>query len=442
MLCHFSLLNTEDNLPGIAFSIYDISEGNKDLKTIYQQVELLGSLFKSITDPFLVIQTKDYKVIKASPASIINEAKDLSKCYSLTHGFDSPCNGADNPCPIKEVTESKKPVRVKHRYLNKEGSPTINVIHAYPVLDEKGDVKNIIEYYIELKNKLPANNKANGEKELFKELYENATIGIYRSTPGGKIITANPAAVAILGYTSLDELIEINLAGGYQTSEDRIRFQKIMEAEGTTFGFETKWKRGDDKVIDIGISAQSVKDDNNNIIYYEGVIENITEKKKAEREIIRAKEEAEEISRLKSNFLSNISLELRTPLSVILGFAEILGEEIESSFQKEVVGNIYQSGLRLLRSLDSVMNFSKLESEKIELTHINLNIPSAVINVVNWFKTEATRKNLEVEIKIVDKNLTAELDENLFKQVISILIENSIKYTTEGKILVMGDRGK
>jgi PAS domain S-box-containing protein len=442
VLCHFSLLNTENNLPGIAFSIYDISEGNKDLKTIYQQVELFGNIFRSISDPFLVIQTKDYKVIKASPASINNEAKDLSKCYSLTHGFDSPCNGADNPCPINKVVETKQPVIVTHRNLNKEGYPTFKEIHTYPVIDADGDVKNIIEYYVELKNNEPANNKANGETGLFKELYENASIGIYRSTPGGKIITANPAAVAILGYTSLDELIEINLAEGYQNSEDRIRFQKIMEAEGTTFGFETKWKRGDDKVIDIGISAQSVKDDKNNIVYYEGVIENITEKKKAEREIIRAKEEAEEMSRLKSNFLANISHELRTPLSGILGFAEILGEEIESSFQKEVVGNIYQSGLRLLRSLDSVMNFSKLESEKIELTHINLNIPSAVINVVNWFKTEATRKNLEVEIKIVDKNLTAELDENLFKQVISNLIENSIKYTTEGKILVVVDKGK
>ncbi len=442
VLCHFSLLNTEDNLPGIAFSIFDISEGNKDLKTIYQQVELFTNIFRSISDPFLVIQTKDYKVIKASPASINNEAKDLSKCYSLTHGFDSPCNGADYPCPINKVVETKQPVIVTHKNLNKEGYPTFKEIHTYPVIDADGDVKNIIEYYVELKNNVPANNKANGETGLFKELYENASIGIYRSTPGGKIITANPAAVAILGYTSLDELIEINLAEGYQNSEDRIRFQKIMEAEGTTFGFETKWKRGDDKVIDIGISAQSVKDDNNNIIYYEGVIENITEKKKAEREIIRAKEEAEEMSRLKSNFLANISHELRTPLSGILGFAEILGEEIESSFQKEVVGNIYQSGLRLLRSLDSVMNFSKLESEKIELTHINLNIPSAVINVVNWFKTEATRKNLEVEIKIVDKNLTAELDENLFKQVISNLIENSIKYTTEGKILVVVDKGK
>ena len=442
VLCHFSLLNTENNLPGIAFSIYDISEGNKDLKTIYQQVELFGNIIRSISDPFLVIQTKDYKVIKASQASINNEAKDLSKCYSLTHGFDSPCNGADNPCPINKVVETKQPVIVTHRNLNKEGYPTFKEIHTYPVIDADGDVKNIIEYYVELKNNEPANNKANGETGLFKELYENASIGIYRSTPGGKIITANPAAVAILGYTSLDELIEINLAEGYQNSEDRIRFQKIMEAEGTTFGFETKWKRGDDKVIDIGISAQSVKDDKNNIVYYEGVIENITEKKKAEREIIRAKEEAEEMSRLKSNFLANISHELRTPLSGILGFAEILGEEIESSFQKEVVGNIYQSGLRLLRSLDSVMNFSKLESEKIELTHINLNIPSAVINVVNWFKTEATRKNLEVEIKIVDKNLTAELDENLFKQVISNLIENSIKYTTEGKILVVVDKGK
>lgn len=442
VLCHFSMLSTEDNLPGITFSIHDFSKGNKDLKTIYQQVELFGNIFRSITDPFLIIQTKDYKVIKASPASISGNAKDISRCYSLTHGFDSPCNGTHNPCPMKEVVELKKPVTVKHKYINKEGYPAFNEIHTYPVIDADGNVKNIIEFYIETKNNEAVNNKTDGETGLFKELYENATIGIYRSTPEGKILTANPAAVAILGYTSLDELIEINLAEGYQNSEDRIRFRKIMEAEGTTFGFETKWKRSDKEVIDLSISAQSVKDDNNNIIYYEGVIENITEKKKAEQGIIRAKEEAEEMNRLKSNFLANISHELRTPLSGILGFAEILSEEINNSFQKEIVGNIYQSGLRLLRSLDSAMNFSKLESEKIELTRVNLNVPDAAINVVNWFKAEADRKKLELELKIIERNLTAELDENLFKQIISNLIENSVKYTAEGKILVVVDKEK
>jgi len=442
VLCHFSLLGTEDNLPGIAFSIYDLSEGNTDLKNIYQQVELFGNLFRSITTPFLIIQTKDYKVIKATPASSFGDTKDISKCYSLTHGFDSPCNGTDNPCPMKEVVEMKKSVKVKHKLLNKEGYTTIKEIHAYPVLDEHGEVKSIIEYFIEIKSDGSANNKTNGETGLLKELYENTTVGIYRSSPEGQIIIANPAAVAILGYNSLDDLLKINLEESYQNPEDRIKFQKIIETEGRTYGFETKWRRADNTVIDISISAQSVKDDHDNIIYYEGIIENVTEKKTAEQEIIRAKEEAEEMSRLKSNFLANMSHELRTPLSGILGFAEILGEEIESSFQKEVVGNIYQSGLRLLRSLDSVMNFSRLESENIELTRVNLNVPDAVINVVSWFRTEAEHKNLELELKIIEKNLIAELDENLFKQIISNLIENSVKYTTKGKILVTVDKEK
>jgi PAS domain S-box-containing protein len=442
VLCHFSLLSTGDNLPGITFSIYDFSEGDRDLKTIYQQVELFGNLFRSITNPFLIIQTKDYKVLKATPASVFGDAKDISRCYSLTHGFDSPCNGTDHPCPMKEVVEMKKPTKVEHKFFNKEGHTTIKEIHAYPVLDENGDVKSIIEYFIEIKSNRNANSKTNGETGILKELYENTTIGIFRSTPEGKIIFANPAAVAILGYTSLDDLLKINLEDNYQNSEDRIKFQKIIETEGRTYGFETKWRRTDNTVIDISISAQSVKDDDDNIIYYQGVIENVTEKKKAEQEIIRAKEEAEKMNRLKSNFLANMSHELRTPLSGILGFAEILGEEIESSFQKEVVGNIYQSGLRLLRSLDSVMNFSKLESEKMELTTVNLNVPAAVINVASWFRTEAEQKNLKLELKIIEKNLTAELDETLFKQIISNLIENSIKYTTEGKILVLVDKEK
>jgi PAS domain S-box-containing protein len=440
VLCHFSLLETEDNLPGIVFSVFDFSEGNKDLSLINQQVEHLSTIFNSMTNPFLIIRVKDYRVIKANRPSTSDSTIDDYKCYSLTHGFDSPCNGPDHPCPVKEVVETKQPVKVTHKHVNKNGSKVVVEIHAYPVLDENGDVKNIIEYSFENENAGTIIDISNGEKGLFKELYENATLGIYRSTPEGKIIIANPAALAILGYSSLNELLKVNLEQGYINSEDRDRFQKIMQAEGTTYGFETKWKRKDDTIIDLSISARAVKDGGDNIIYYEGVIEDITAKKLVEAEILRAKEEAEGMNRLKSNFLANISHELRTPLSGILGFAEILGEEIESPFQKEVIQNIYQSGLRLLRTLDSVMNFSKMEAQKIELARTDLNLANAVVNVIKWFKTEAANKKLLVETKIVEPHLTAKLDENLFKQILSNLIGNSIKYTAQGKIIVIVDK--
>ena len=440
VLCNFSILETSNNMPGIVFSFFDLSEQNKDLSSIHQQIEMLGAIFRSITNPFLIINTKDYRVIKANGSATLDSAKDFSKCYSLTHGFEDPCNGPDHPCPLKKVLETKVPVTVEHRHLSKSGGLVFTEIQAYPVLDKNGNIESIIEFSFERENSGTANIKSNEERGLFKELYENATLGIYRSTPEGKIIIANPAALVILGYSSMDELLQINLEEGYLNPDDRIRFQKIMRTEGTTYGFETKWKRADNKVIDLSISARALKDDNNNIIYYEGIVEDITERKRVREEMLRAKEEAEEMNRLKSNFLANISHELRTPLSGILGFAEILGEEIESAFQKEVVGNIYQSGLRLLRTLDSVMNFSKLEAQKIELSRTNLDVARIVAIVVKLLKTEAVNKKLTIETNFVQKQFTAELDENLFKQILFNLIENSIKYTAHGKIVVTVDK--
>lgn len=119
-------------------------------------------------------------------------------------------------------------------------------------------------------------------EERFRGLYENSTIGLYRTTPDGKIILANPALVTMLGFDSSDELRTRNLEkDGYEPDYSRDKFIELINKNGIIYGLESKWKKKDGTFIYVHESAKAIKDENGNILYYDGTVEDITDKKKA-----------------------------------------------------------------------------------------------------------------------------------------------------------------
>jgi len=123
-------------------------------------------------------------------------------------------------------------------------------------------------------------------EERFRTLYENSTIGLYRTTPEGEILLANPALVEMLGFVSFKELSTRNLEkDGFEQDFPRQRFKKIMEEIGIVRGLEYVWKRKDGKILHIRESARAVKDETGKVIYYEGTVEDITTRILAESKI-------------------------------------------------------------------------------------------------------------------------------------------------------------
>ena len=116
----------------------------------------------------------------------------------------------------------------------------------------------------------------------FKDLFENALLGLYRTTPDGEINMANPALCRMLGYNSLEELQQRNLEKeGFHPTYSRMDFKKILEEKGSIVGLESAWKRGDGSVIFVRESATTIRDDSGKVLFYEGTVEDITERKKA-----------------------------------------------------------------------------------------------------------------------------------------------------------------
>jgi len=164
------------------------------------------------------------------------------------------------------------------------------------------------------------------------------------------------------------------------------------------------------------------------------------ERAQSKEELIKARDKAEEMNRLKSNFLSNMSHELRTPMVGILGYIEILKEEITKPDLKDMSEEIYSSANRLLETLNLILDLSKIESNKSEVHKIDLNLGRITVDQVKGFEERAKKKNIFLKISIKDEQVYSSLDERIFRQIINNLVSNAIKFTNIGGVTVEVDK--
>lgn len=132
----------------------------------------------------------------------------------------------------------------------------------------------------------------------FRSLFENTTVGLYRTTPEGHILMANPALLSMLGYESFDELRERNLQEeGFEPGYSCAAFRKRFKSEGVVRGIEAAWTRRDGTVLFVRESARAVRGFDDSVLYYDGIVQDVTERKRAEdtrRQAEAALQESEE----------------------------------------------------------------------------------------------------------------------------------------------------
>ena len=126
-------------------------------------------------------------------------------------------------------------------------------------------------------------NEVKRSEDQFRTIFENSLVGIYRTAPDGKILLCNPRLVEMLGFSSIEELAARNLEDeGFEPDYSRTTFKKLMEKEGEVRGLEAKWTRQDGSILIVRESARAVMEKDGSILYYDGVVEDITELKQVE----------------------------------------------------------------------------------------------------------------------------------------------------------------
>jgi anti-anti-sigma regulatory factor len=130
-------------------------------ETIRRQNEFLNHIMDSLTNPFYVINTRDYTIAVANSAARELGITSHATCHLLTHRRDTPCEGANDPCPLAIVSQTKKPTVVEHIHFDKNGTPINVEVHGYPIFNEQGEVVQMVEYSLNI----TARKKAEAERE-------------------------------------------------------------------------------------------------------------------------------------------------------------------------------------------------------------------------------------------------------------------------------------
>lgn len=163
-----------------------------------QQRDYLNSIIDSLANPFYVINADDYSIELANAAARSLGVSTISTCYALTHRLSEPCGGAEHPCPLSLVRQSKGPAVVEHIHFDKDGNPVQMEVHAYPIFDGDGNLSHMIEYSIDISERKRAEKTARKHIEILEE--KNAELDAFSHTVAHDL--KNPMG-AITGFAEL-----------------------------------------------------------------------------------------------------------------------------------------------------------------------------------------------------------------------------------------------
>ncbi len=277
-------------------------------------------------------------------------------------------------------------------------------------------------------------------EEKYRSIFENAIEGIFQTTADGSYLSANPALGVILGYASPDELMRSVTHIGKQLYVDPHRRQQfaaaIAEKESVT-DFESEIRRKDGSTIWISERARAVRDADGKLLYFEGTVEDITERREAAVAIRHARDVALESVRLKSQFLANMSHEIRTPMNGIIGMSGLLLDTELTTKQRDFTETISTSAEALLTIINDVLDYSKIEAGMLNFEEIDFDLARVVEGAVEVLATRAANKGLELASLVYsDVPLGLRGDPGRLRQVLTNLVGNAVKFTEKGEVIV------
>jgi PAS domain S-box-containing protein len=275
----------------------------------------------------------------------------------------------------------------------------------------------------------------------YHSIFENAVDGIYRSSPDGRQLRANPALVRLNGYDREAELLgSVNDIGSewYVQPGRRDEFRRLLEADGKVEGFVSEiYRHKTRERIWVSENARLVRDERGRPLFYEGTVRDITALRQAEEALIAVTAQAEAANQSKSEFLATVSHEIRTPLNAVLGMLGLMLDGDLSPEQSHRARTVRESAESLLTLINDILDFSQLEAGRLSLDHADFAPAALVESAISLFGPRAAAKRVTLASR-VPPDLPGFLkgDPGRIRQVLFNLVANAIKFTEQGEIAI------
>ncbi len=395
----------------------------------FQQTAMDEHAIISITDPagrILSVNKKFTEISQYSAAELIGQDHRILNSAYHPHEFF---------VTLWKIIASGKVWHGNIRNVRKDGSYYWVSSTIVPFLNESGRPYQYVSMRTDITPLIEAEQMLGDQANHSRAIMDNMSGGVITIDEYGSIRSFNIAAVAMFGY-SREETLGRNVSmlmpqpqrdahndyiHTYQTSG-------VTHVIGTHRVMEGRRKDGSLFPIDLVISEIT----HNKRPTYVGLIQDITEHKRAEAALIAARDEATLANAAKSNFLSSMSHELRTPMNAILGFGQLMSfDPALSEENKDYVGEILKAGDHLLKLINEVLDLTKIESGKLELSIGPVDLCDIVEECLDLVATLADKRSVQISHNKL-AGVVVRADSTRLKQALLNLLANAIKYNRTG----------
>lgn len=413
----------------------DISEQKK----MVSELEQLSLVANKVNNGVIISDSNNH-IIWA------NEASELITGYSFDdlkgHRLGDKLRGEKTDLSAlrkaREYTLNKQPFSLDLFVQRKDGSPAwISIINSV-ILDADGNVDRGVEVIIDI----TARKKAEEELEILSLVASKSSSGVVIRDGEGKVTWVNSSLENIFGYTLKD--LEGRRVGevvnGEGTDPRTLEIADKAIKEKKPYSIDLMVYKKDGSSIWIHTSTTPILNQQGEIERQVEIINDISERKLAEQELIKTREEALQLSKAKQTFLSVMSHEIRTPLNAVIGMSNILMEDNPTETQVENLKILGFSAQNLLKLINDILDFTKIETGNMVLESVNVNLKELVAQTMNSLRFKTAEKSVVLKSEIDYRIPTyVKGDNTRLYQILINLLGNSVKFTEKGTVKLKAD---
>lgn len=333
----------------------------------------------------------------------------------------------------REMTQQGKSFTIDMLAYKKDKTPIWLSVYNTVVLDEEGKVESEVGVIIDITDK----KKVEEELQVLSLVASNTNTGVSITNQYGEVTWVNTALEKLIGYTS-DELkgtILGDILSGSGTDRKLIEESRKNTKQKMPYSIEIlAYKKNGDEIW-LSVSNTPILNDKEQVERQVELINDITQRKQVEREMLESREQALQLSEAKEMFLSVMSHEIRTPLNAVIGMTHLLIDNDPKKSQIDDLNILKFSSENLLNIINDILDFTKIETGNLHLESVPFDLHTLSVDIINSLQVSAGKKGNQLLLVYDYQIPTAVLgDKTRLYQVLVNLLGNAIKFTDHGKI--------